>query len=142
GSTRRSILQRGAAVAVGVALGTSYVRPSLRSVELHEVAYASADPSGPPTRGAPTRTPTPTVVVPIGRGGDPSGRDGEQSGQSGDGPGRDGEQSGRSGDTPGRSGGAPGRGRDTGPSGIGGPASAGSGTTAPTRTPTPKSAEL
>src|SRR5437764_6497192 len=71
-STRRAVLQRGAAIAVGVALGTSYVRPSIRSVELHEVAYASADPSAPaPRGGAPTRTPTPTVVVPMNRAAEP-----------------------------------------------------------------------
>jgi hypothetical protein len=41
---RRTVIKTGAALAAGLTLGSGYVRPSVTSVELAEVAYASGDP--------------------------------------------------------------------------------------------------
>jgi len=50
---RRALVKAGAALATGLALGGAYARPSLSSVELVEVAYASGNPIGPGKGGWP-----------------------------------------------------------------------------------------
>jgi hypothetical protein len=42
---RRTLIKSGAALGAGLTLGSGYVRPSLTSVALTEVAYASGDPT-------------------------------------------------------------------------------------------------
>jgi hypothetical protein len=48
---RRMVVKAGAALAVGLTLGSGYVRPSVTSVELVEVAYASGNPLAAPRGG-------------------------------------------------------------------------------------------
>ncbi len=49
GTDRRQFIKAGLAVAGGIALSTTYVKPRMLSVEVHETAYASSEANRGPT---------------------------------------------------------------------------------------------
>src|SRR5689334_4256033 len=64
--SRRSLVKGGVATVSGLVLSTTYVKPSLLTISLHETAYASGalrpNPPNPAVNvGPPTPTPIPTV---------------------------------------------------------------------------------
>jgi hypothetical protein len=62
-TSRRTVVKLGVAVAGGIVLGNTYVKPNLLSVSVHETAHASAQgPLGKPVPGKPSGPPGPGLT--------------------------------------------------------------------------------